>query len=158
MGERFPDRGTVSTARSSEIYTNRSPDGSSFAPSGERPPRIAQARSGRRRCSDGSRNLTATSVPVIPAERAGLGPASESRNPVTKTLRAFPPVMDYWVPARASPVEPGSLGLDDSPYAIALPAMITVCESPGVGPPPDSICPRARRGQMLSTSPFQGEV
>src|SRR5271166_718825 len=26
------------------------------------------------------------------------------------------------------------------------------------GPPPDSICPGARPGQMLSTSPFQGEV
>jgi hypothetical protein len=27
--------------------------------------------------------------------------------------------VDYWVPARASPVEPGSLGRDDNPYAIA---------------------------------------
>ncbi len=31
------------------------------------------------------------------------------------------PAVDYWVPARASPVEPGSLGRDDSPPAIALP-------------------------------------
>ena len=30
------------------------------------------------------------------------------------------PAVDYWVPARASPVEPGSLGRDDRPYAIAL--------------------------------------
>jgi uncharacterized membrane protein YccF (DUF307 family) len=29
--------------------------------------------------------------------------------------------VDYWVPARARPVEPGALGPDDSPYAIALP-------------------------------------
>src|ERR1700737_4544909 len=156
MGERFPDRGTVSTARSSEIYTNRSPVGSSFAPSGERPPRIAQARSGRRRCSDGSRNLTATSVPVIPAERAGLGPASESRNPVTKTLRAFPPVMDYWVPARASPVEPGSLGWDDSPYAIALPAMITVCESPWGRTPTRQHLPPRKAGANAVDLPLSG--
>jgi hypothetical protein len=62
----------------------------------------------------------ATSVPVIPAKRAGLLPASESRNPVSKTVRAFTSAVDYWVPARASPVEAGSLGRDDSPYAIAL--------------------------------------
>src|SRR5580704_403885 len=30
--------------------------------------------------------------------------------------------------------------------------------APTAGPPPDSICPGARPGQMLSTSPFQGEV
>src|SRR5256714_5645047 len=60
------------------------------------------------------------SVPVILAERAGLRPASESRNPVIKAVRGFTPAVDYWVPARASPVEPGSLGRDDSPYAIAL--------------------------------------
>jgi len=64
----------------------------------------------------------ATFVPVIPAERAGLRPASESRNPVIKAVRAFTPAVDYWVPARLSPVEPGSLGRDDSPYAIALPS------------------------------------
>jgi hypothetical protein len=56
----------------------------------------------------------ATSLPVIPAEQAGLPPASESRNPVIKEVRAFTPAMDYWVPARAIPVEPGSLGRDDS--------------------------------------------
>jgi hypothetical protein len=61
----------------------------------------------------------ATFVPVIPAERAGLRPASESRNPVTKAVRALTPAVDYWVPARSSPLEPGSLGRDDSPYAIA---------------------------------------
>src|ERR1700730_12914677 len=60
---------------------------------------------------------------VIPAERAGLRPASESRNPVIKAVRAFTPAVNYWVPARASPVEPGSLGRDDSPYAIALPPL-----------------------------------
>src|SRR6478672_8626676 len=58
-------------------------------------------------------------VPVIPAERAGLRPASESRIPVTKVVRALTPAVDCWVPARSSPVEPGSLGRDDSPYAIA---------------------------------------
>src|SRR5437588_9063695 len=79
-----------------------------------------------------SRN-TATFVPVIPAKRAGLRPASESRNPVIKAVRAFTSAVDYWIPARASPVDgvpadlvggvpqPGSLGRDDSPYAIALP-------------------------------------
>src|SRR5439155_20953916 len=41
---------------------------------------------------------------------AGLRPANESRNPVIKAVRRFTPAMDYWVPARASPVEPGSLG------------------------------------------------
>src|ERR1700738_4061925 len=51
-------------------------------------------------------------LPVIPAE---------SRNPVITAVRAFMSAMDYWVPARASPVEPGSLGRDDSPYATALP-------------------------------------
>jgi len=35
--------------------------------------------------------------------------------PVIKAVRAFTPAVDYWVPARASPVEPGSLGRDDSP-------------------------------------------
>src|ERR1700732_5591464 len=69
----------------------------------------------------------ATSLPVIPAERAGLRPASESRNPVIKAVRAFTPAVDYWVPARARPVEPGSLGRDDSPYAIALPCRGTYC-------------------------------
>src|SRR5437588_13088510 len=63
----------------------------------------------------------ATSLLVIPAERTGLRPVSESRNPVIEAARAFTPAVDYWVPARASPVEPGSLGRDDSPYAIALP-------------------------------------
>jgi hypothetical protein len=58
----------------------------------------------------------ATSAPVIPAD-PGLDPG-ESRNPVTKTVRAFTPATDYWVPARASPVEPGSLGRGDIPYAI----------------------------------------
>ena len=51
---------------------------------------------------------------VIPAERAGLRPASESRNPVIKAAAAFTPAVDYWVPARARPVEPGALGRDDS--------------------------------------------
>src|SRR2546423_6748710 len=60
----------------------------------------------------------ATFVPVIPAERAGLRPASVSRNPVTKAVRALTPAVDYWVPARASPVAPGPLDRDDSPYAI----------------------------------------
>src|SRR2546423_4676728 len=64
--------------------------------------------------------MTETSAPVIPAERAGHCPASESRNPVIKAVRGFTPAVDYWVPARASPVEPGSLGRDDGPYAIAL--------------------------------------
>jgi hypothetical protein len=59
-----------------------------------------------------------TSLSVIPAERAGLlRPASESRNPVIKIRCCLTPAVDYWVPARASPVEPGSLGRDDSPYA-----------------------------------------
>ena len=62
----------------------------------------------------------AASVPVIPAERAGLRPASESRNPVIKAVRAFTPAVDYWVPARASPVEPGSLGRDDSSKTAAF--------------------------------------
>jgi ethanolamine ammonia-lyase small subunit len=51
----------------------------------------------------------------------GFRPATESRNPVIKAIRAFTPAVDYWVPARASPVEPGSLGRDDNPYAIGLP-------------------------------------
>ena len=46
--------------------------------------------------------------------RMGLDPG-ESRNPVIKVVRAFTPAVDYWVPARASPVEPGSLGRDDGP-------------------------------------------
>jgi len=54
-----------------------------------------------------------TSAPVIPAEQAGLRPASESRNPVTEAVAAYTPAVDYWVPARASPVELGSLGRDD---------------------------------------------
>ena len=57
----------------------------------------------------------ATSLPVIPAD-PGLDPG-ESRNPVIKAVRAFTPAVDYWVPARASPVEPGSLGRDDNSYA-----------------------------------------
>jgi hypothetical protein len=40
--------------------------------------------------------------------------------------------VDYWVPARASPVEPGSLGRDDSPYAIALPSRAAGGEGRGV--------------------------
>ncbi len=56
---------------------------------------------------------------VIPAERAGLRPARESRNPVTEAARAFTPAVDYWVPPpRTRGPEPGSLGRDDSPYAI----------------------------------------
>ena len=74
----------------------------------------------------------ATFVPVIPAERAGLRPASVSRNPVTKAVRALTPAVDYWVPARASPVKAGSFGRDDIPHAIALPTrglctIITSC-------------------------------
>jgi len=57
---------------------------------------------------------------VIPAERPGLRPASESRNPVIKAVSTFAPAVDYSVPARASPVEPGSLGRDDNPYAAPL--------------------------------------
>src|SRR6266550_7721654 len=45
---------------------------------------------------------------------------SESRNPVNKAVRAVTPAVDYWVPARASPVEAGSLGRDDIRYVIAL--------------------------------------
>src|SRR6266851_1696203 len=77
---------------------------------------------------------------VIPAERSGpervadareraYGPDRESRNPVDTGLAcrvgcARPLCKrwagDYWIPARASPAKPGSLGRDDSPYAIAL--------------------------------------
>jgi hypothetical protein len=62
------------------------------------------------------RHLT-TSLSVIPAERAGLRPLSYSRNPEIKIRLCLTPAVDYRVPARASPVEPGSLGRDDSPYA-----------------------------------------
>ena len=37
----------------------------------------------------------------------------ESRNPVTEAVLAYTPAVDYWVPARASPVKSGSLGRDD---------------------------------------------
>ena len=67
----------------------------------------------------------ATSLLVIPAERAGFRPASESRNPVIKPVRTFTPAVDYWVPARASPVEPGSLGRDDSPYVLGQVSALT---------------------------------
>src|SRR6478672_13770104 len=36
-------------------------------------------------------------VAVIPAERAGLRPASESRNPVNDAVRAFTQGVVYWV-------------------------------------------------------------
>src|ERR1700737_3403359 len=58
-----------------------------------------------RACTGLSRHATEQSLPVIPAERAGLGPARASRNPVIKAVRAFTPAVDYWVPARASPVD-----------------------------------------------------
>src|ERR1700730_13897089 len=67
----------------------------------------------------------ATFVPVIPAERAGLRPASESRNPVTKAVRALTPAVDYWVPAPPAPGEPGrawAVGADGS-YRRALPCV-----------------------------------
>src|SRR6266550_4608379 len=72
-------------------------------------------------CNNRLRVSPPLSTPVIPAERAGLRPASESRNPVTKAVCAFTPAVDYWVPARASPVEPGSLGRDDSHIPSAPP-------------------------------------
>src|ERR1700680_2372732 len=63
------------------------------------------------------RHLT-TSLSVIPAERAGLlRPASESRNPVIKIRCCLTPAVDYWVPARARPGEPGLLGRGDRPHA-----------------------------------------
>src|SRR5262249_14961082 len=43
-----------------------------------------------------------------------LRPASESRNPVNNVIAAFTQSVVYWVPASACPVEPGSLGRDDS--------------------------------------------
>jgi hypothetical protein len=64
----------------------------------------------------------------------GFRPASESRNPVIKAVRAFMPAVDYWVPARASPVEPGSLGRDDNSYAIALPFRRRYRTMPPEGP------------------------
>src|SRR6202165_4754246 len=74
-----------------------------------------------RACTGLSRHATEQSLPVIPAERAGLGPARESRNPVIKAVRAFTPAVDYWVPARASPGSAGPLGLDGTPDAKAPP-------------------------------------
>jgi len=65
-------------------------------------------------------NAKASSA-VIPAERPGLCPGSESRNPVLRTGSMITSAWGYWVPARASPAEPGSLGRDDSSYAIAPP-------------------------------------
>ena len=59
---------------------------------------------------DRAARRAATSLPVIPAERAGLRPARESRNPVIKAVRAFTPAVDYWVPARARPVERARFG------------------------------------------------
>src|SRR6516162_2218749 len=60
----------------------------------------------------------------VPGERAGLCPASESRNPVINAVCAFTPAMtespkkcaalfgcpDYWIPARARPHQAASLG------------------------------------------------
>src|SRR5216683_133061 len=48
---------------------------------------------------------------VIPAERAL---ARESRNPVRRGGSLIRTSGDYWVPARARPAQPGSLGRDDS--------------------------------------------
>jgi hypothetical protein len=55
-----------------------------------------------------------TPMHVIPAEQAGLCPASESRNPVNYAVSAVTPAIDYWIPARASPLMTGSLGRDDN--------------------------------------------
>src|ERR1700737_4061845 len=74
----------------------------------------------------------------------GFRPASESRNPVIKAVRAFTPAVDYWVPAPASPVEPGSLGRDDNPYAIVLPLEGEVW-SPQPGTEPPARTPRSAR-------------
>jgi hypothetical protein len=63
--------------------------------------------------------MSHTPAPVIPADRAGLGPASESRNPVIQAVRAFTPAVDYWVPARASPFD-----------GLAWPGRQPVCCSP----------------------------
>ena len=52
---------------------------------------------------------------VIPAARAELRPASKSRNPVINAICAFTSAVVYWFPARARPVQLGSLGLDDTP-------------------------------------------
>jgi hypothetical protein len=61
------------------------------------------------------------SIVVIPAERAGLRPASESRNPVINAVRGLTPAVVYWVPARARPPEAGSLGRDDSQLRLPAP-------------------------------------
>jgi len=58
---------------------------------------------------------------VIPAERAGLRPASESRNPVIDAIHLFTSAVVYWVPALREPGGAGSLGRDDASYGIALP-------------------------------------
>jgi hypothetical protein len=49
----------------------------------------------------GCSSLTRT---VIPAERAGLCSASESRNPVNDTVSGLTEDVVYWVPARARPL------------------------------------------------------
>jgi hypothetical protein len=50
---------------------------------------------------------------VIPAERAGLCPASEEPESSIPPHFDYAATSDYWIPARASPAQPGSLGRDD---------------------------------------------
>jgi hypothetical protein len=64
--------------------------------------------------------LVASHAPmrVIPAN-PGLAPG-ESRNPVINAVRAFTSAVVYWVPARARPAQPGSLGRDDTPRSTQI--------------------------------------
>ena len=55
---------------------------------------------------------------VIPAKQAGLRPASESRNPVIKGIHHSRWPSFTGSRLCASPLEAGSLGRDDGPYAI----------------------------------------
>jgi xanthine dehydrogenase iron-sulfur cluster and FAD-binding subunit A len=69
---------------------------------------------------DAWRNADQTAVDVIPAERAGLHPANENRNPVISVGRAFTQAVDYWVivhlnvngAARSVEIEPRTSLLD----------------------------------------------
>jgi hypothetical protein len=70
-----------------------------------------------------------TSIVVIPAEGAGLCPASESRNPVINAVRGLTPAVVYWVPAGARPLEAGSLGRDDSQLRLPAPLPVMTRET-----------------------------
>jgi hypothetical protein len=54
-----------------------------------------------------------TTMRVIPAERAGHLPGERELESSKLCVSCYTQGVVYWVPARARPAEPGSLGRDD---------------------------------------------